>query len=187
MKDECFIRGKVPMTKSEIRAIVLSKLQINRNSIIYDIGAGTGSVSVEAAGLADQGHVYAFEQKPEACELIRQNAGHFGRTNLTLIEGLAPDTLVGVPEADGAFIGGSSGNMESILQVLFAMNPMMRVVITAITLETIGQVLDYVKAHECEAEIVSVQVNKAETAGRFHMMKAQNPVYIITIEEGTAK
>lgn len=181
MRDECFIRGTVPMTKSEIRAIVLSKLAIKKDSIIYDVGAGTGSVSIEAAMVAESGHVYAFEQKEEGCELIRKNQEVFGQTNVTVIPGQAPETIVNLPVADCAFIGGSGGNLEAILDRLLAMNDQMRIVVTAITIETLGQIMDYAKRIERETEVVCVQVSYAMPAGRYHMMKAQNPIHIISL------
>lgn len=185
MRDECFIRGRVPMTKSEVRAIVLSKLQIQKDSVVYDVGAGTGSVSVEAAFQAENGHVYAFEKEKKACELIRQNAELFGRQNLSIVLGTAPDTITGLPPADCAFIGGTTGAVEAVLNKLLALNPAMRIVLTAVTLETLKQVITYLQKYNKEAEIVSVQVSYAETAGYYHLMKAHNPVWIFTLSEGS--
>lgn len=184
MRDECFIRGSIPMTKSEVRAIVLSKLRIAKDSVVYDVGAGTGSVAVEAALQAENGHVYAFEKKPEACDLIRQNAARFGLPNLTVVAGAAPDTMAGLPPADCAFIGGSSGALPAVLNKLRSVNPAIRIVLTAVTLETLQQTLSYLQEDKQEAEIISVQVSFAEAAGRYHVMKAHNPVYIITLPEG---
>lgn len=184
MKDECFIRGSAPMTKSEVRAIALSKLQITKDSVVYDVGAGTGSVAVEAAFQAENGHVYAFERKQAACDLIRQNAARFKRRNLSVIFGTAPDAIAGLPPADCAFIGGTGGLAEAVLGKLLAVNPAMRIVLTAVTLETLLQMITYLKKYEKEAEIISVQVSYAETAGCYHMMKAHNPVWLITLSEG---
>jgi len=184
MRDECFIRGSVPMTKGEARAIALSKLQIKKDSVVYDVGAGTGSVAVEAAIQAENGHVYAFEKKLKACDLIRQNAALFGCQNLSVMFGTAPDTIAGLPPADCAFIGGSSGAVEAVLNKLLAVNPAMRIVLTAITLETLHQIITYLKENNKEAEIISVQVSYAETAGCYHLMKAHNPVWLVTLTEG---
>lgn len=111
MRDEWFIRGDIPMTKSEVRAVSISKLDLQKSSIVYDIGAGTGSVSVEAALQVPEGHVYAFEQKEEGCALIRANAEKAGVKNLTVVPGKAPESLLGYPAPDQVFLGGSSGNM----------------------------------------------------------------------------
>lgn len=184
MEDKYFIRGKIPMTKSEIRAIVIAKLELQADSILYDIGAGTGSVAVEAALTARQGHVYAIEQKEEGCELIRRNQAALGAKNLTVVEGRAPKALAGLPIPDRVFIGGSGGELAKILDQVRDCNPQVRVVLTVIALETLTEVGEYLRRRELEAEIVSVQVARAEKLGNYHLMQGQNPVYIITISGG---
>ncbi len=185
LPDESFIRGKVPMTKEEVRSISISKMRLNRTSVIYDIGAGTGSVAVELALLADQGRVYAIEKKKEAVELIEENKRKFGVDNLTVIEGLAPDAMRDLPVPSHAFIGGSTGNMRSILIQLLERNPTIRIVINAIALETVAEAVEEVKALGiADAEFVQVSVSKAQTLGNYHMMMGQNPVYIISFTAG---
>lgn len=186
MRDDCFIRGNIPMTKSEVRAVSLSKLELQADSVVYDIGAGTGSVSVEAALSAPRGQVYAFEQRTEGCQLIRQNAEKFGVTNLTVAEGRAPEICAGFPVPDRVFIGGSDGAMEEILDWLggLSVDGGMRVVLNVIALETLTRLLAYLqgeKGARWEAELVCVQVSRAEKLGNVHRMKAQNPVYVITL------
>ena len=110
MKDEAFIRGAIPMTKSEVRAVSVSRLELKPEDILYDVGAGTGSVSVEAALLIPRGRVYAFEQKEEGCSLIQANAQRHGVKNITVVQGKAPDTWEGLPAPDCIFIGGSGGS-----------------------------------------------------------------------------
>ena len=112
MRDQEFIRGKVPMTKREVRAVSLERLEIRDGEVLYDIGAGTGSVAIEAALASPGCRVYAFEQKEEACRLIRQNQEKFKVPNVTLIPGCAPESLEGLPAPDKVFIGGSGGKME---------------------------------------------------------------------------
>ena len=114
--DEAFLREKVPMTKEEVRDISLSKLRLTRQAVIYDVGAGTGSVSIEMALQAEEGTVYAVEKKPEAVELLRKNKKKFAADNLEIIEGLAPEALRGLPAPSHVFVGGSSGNLRAILQ-----------------------------------------------------------------------
>lgn len=185
LPDEDFIRGKVPMTKEEVRSISISKMRLNRTSVIYDIGAGTGSVAVELALLADQGRVYAIEKKKEAVELIEENKRKFGVDNLTVIEGIAPDAMETLPVPSHAFIGGSTGNMRSILIQLLEKNPNIRIVINAIALETVAEAVEGVKALGiADAEFVQVSVSKAQTLGNYHMMMGQNPVYIISFTGG---
>lgn len=181
MNDNHFIRGRVPMTKSEIRAIVLSKLELKKDSTVYDIGAGTGSVGIEAALSMRQGSVYAIEKKEAGCELIRRNQEALGAKNLTVVCGSAPEALTGLPVPDRVFIGGSGGRLAEILDLVREKNPQARAVITVIALETLAAVGGYLKDRRLEAEIVSVQVARAEKRGSYHLMQGQNPVYIITI------
>lgn len=179
--DEAFIRGKVPMTKEEVRGISLSKLQLTRHSIVYDVGAGTGSVSVEMAMQAVEGRVYAIEKKPEAVELLYKNKEKFAADNLEIVEGLAPEACVDLPVPTHAFIGGSSGNMKDILKLLLSKNPGIRVVINCIALESVGEAMNCLNVLPFEqVDIAQVQVAKGKKAGSYHLMMGQNPVYVIS-------
>ena len=180
LEDEAFIRGQVPMTKSEVRSISLSKLRLAEDSIVYDIGAGTGSVSIEAARLACSGMVYAIEKKTEAVELIHRNMRHLKASNIQVIEGTAPDDMEDLPAPTHAFLGGTSGNMMSILSLLLRKNPRVRIVINAIALETVGETLRVLKELGIEgADITCVNISKAKAVGSYHLMMGQNPVYVI--------
>lgn len=181
MRDECFIRGNIPMTKSEVRAVSLSKLELTPDSILYDIGAGTGSVSIEAAMIAHNGHVYAMERKEEGCALIAKNAAKFGIHNISVIAGNAPESMHGLPAPDRVFIGGSGGNMTVMLDELLNINRKLKIVFNVIALETLQSLLQYLKERDLESEIVQITVARAEQTGPYHLMKAQNPVYIITL------
>lgn len=180
MRDEWFIRGKVPMTKSEVRAVSISKLELTEEAVLYDIGAGTGSVGIEAALSVPRGQVYAIEQKKEAAELILQNKEKFQVNNLVLVEGSAPEALEDLPAPSHAFVGGSSGHMEEIVELLLQKNPKIRMVFNAIALETVGEILNVLKKRGLEHEVVSVQVSRAIQAGQYHMMQGQNPIYVIS-------
>lgn len=182
MRDEWFIRGEVPMTKSEVRAVSVSRLELQTNSIVYDIGAGTGSVSVEAALKVPKGHVYAFEQKEEGCALIRANAEKAGLTNLTVVPGKAPESLAGYPAPDRVFLGGSSGNMEEILDLVTELNPAVQLVINVIALESLNQAMAWFQKKGWEPEVVCMQVSRAAKRGPYHMMQAQNPIYILAAQ-----
>lgn len=185
LADEEFLRGKVPMTKSEVRSVSISKLGLKRDSVIYDVGAGTGSVAVEMALLACEGQVYAVEKKPEAVELIRENQEKFRADNLTVVEGLAPGALEGLPAPTHVFIGGSSGNMRQILDVVFDKNPLARVVVNAIALETVAETAACMRALGVrERDIVCVSSSKAREVGDYHMMMGMNPVYILSFTGG---
>ena len=179
--DEEFIRDKVPMTKSEIRSISLAKLGLLRDSVIYDIGAGTGSVSVEAARMADRGRIFAIEKKKEALELISKNKLKFEVKNLQIIEGEAPACMEGLPVATHAFVGGTGGSMKEILKVLLQKNPDIRVVINTISIESLGEVTALLKnLPVMDIEIVQVGVAKSKKIGDYHLMMGQNPVTIIS-------
>ena len=170
------------MTKSEVRAVSVSRLELQTNSIVYDIGAGTGSVSVEAALKVPKGHVYAFEQKEEGCALIRANAEKAGLTNLTVVPGKAPESLAGYPAPDRVFLGGSSGNMEEILDLVTELNPAVQLVINVIALESLNQAMAWFQKKGWEPEVVCMQVSRAAKRGPYHMMQAQNPIYILAAQ-----
>ena len=178
--DEEFIRGKVPMTKSEVRAVCLSKLALSPNDIAYDIGCGTGSVTIEMAFSAYDGKVYAFDKNEEAIALLEQNCQKFHLDNVEPLCGLAPECLNGLPVPDVAFIGGSSGNMDEIVSYLYGINDKMRFVITAVTLENAMAGLDSLKNVGISGDIVQVAVSKGRQIGDLHMLMAQNPIFIIS-------
>ncbi len=177
--DENFIRDKVPMTKEEIREVSICKLKLHQGAVVYDIGSGTGSVAVEMAKISDSIHVYAIEQKSEAVSLIQQNKEKFRLENITVVDAKAPDRLTELPQATHAFIGGSGGNLKEILQTLYYINPNMRVVINAISLETICEIKKILTLFSVEnEEIVQIQVSRTKAIGSYHLMQAENPVWI---------
>ena len=178
-----FIRDKVPMTKEEVREVSICKLKLCQDAVVYDIGSGTGSIAMEIAGLSPDIQVYAIEQKKEAVSLIWQNMEKFKLENVTVIEAKAPEGLQDLPVATHAFIGGSGGNLKEILQALYEMNPHMRVVINAISMETICEIKEILTLCPIEnEEIVQLQVNRAKKAGRYHLMQAENPVWICAFD-----
>ena len=185
LPDSSFQRGNVPMTKEEVRCVCISKLRICRSSVVYDVGAGTGSVSVEAALRAALGHVYAVERNEEAAALIRENSRRMRTDNLTVTEGEAPRVLEDLPAPDCVFIGGSGGFLKEILETVIRKNSRVRVVISAVTLETLAEAVEICKTiRKTENEILQLTVAKARPAGKYHMMAGQNPVYIISFTCG---
>ena len=178
--DAMFLRGeKIPMTKEEIREVSICKLHLTENAVVYDIGSGTGSIAIEIAGLSDRTEVYAIERKPEAVALLKENRERFRMDNIQVIEALAPDGLEDLPAATHAFIGGSGGKLYEILETLYRKNPRMRVVINAISLETIAELKGVLKHFPVkEDEIIQMQVSRVKKIGSYHMPQAENPVWI---------
>ena len=183
--DDMFIRSDVPMTKAEVRCISVAALCLKADSVVWDIGAGTGSVSIECALSAHEGTVYAIEKDPDAASLIRRNAIRFRTENIKVVEGLAPDVLKGLPTPTHAFVGGSSGNMRDIMAALLERNPDVRIVVNTVTLESQNE------AFECAREFgfdtmdaVTVNISRSRAVGRYHMMSAQNPVTVFVMQGG---
>ena len=181
LADDLFMRSKVPMTKQEVRSVSMSKLMPKATDVIYDIGAGTGSCSVELALIAKQGKVWAFERNPVAVELLGKNKELFGLTNLDVIAGEALANIKTMPAPDCVFVGGSGGDLCEMLDVIYAKNSKCRIVINAITVETLAQVAAYYKEHpDYSLEIVNVFVARSKKLGSYNLMMAQNPVYVMT-------
>ena len=186
LPDDVFLRTEsVPMTKSEVRAVCLSKLVLTEKAVAWDVGAGTGSVSIEMALQARKGHVYAIECKETALELLQENCRKFRLSNLSVIPGTAPDSCVELPAPTHAFIGGSSGNMREIITLLLQKNPQVKIVATAIALESVAELTVCMKhfAFE-ETEVVSMSVARNRKAGPYNLMTGQNPIYIFTMQGG---
>ncbi len=187
--DSEFIRDKVPMTKEEVREVSICKLRLTDKSLVYDIGSGTGSIAMEMAGLSPDLKVYAIERKPEAVALIKKNKEKFKLDNIEVIEAEAPEGLDELPKPTHVFIGGSGGNLNEILNTLYSKNDSMRIVITAVSLETIAQIKEILSAYPIANEdIVELQVNRSKVIGKYHMMQAENPVWICSFDfrEGAA-
>ena len=185
--DEEFIRGKVPMTKQEIRILTIAKACIKKGDMVLDVGAGTGSLSCEAAMQAagEGGMVYAIERNPEGIGLIEANAEKFGLDNISIIHAEAPEGMDELPELDAVLVGGSGRHLEPILDRAGSLlKKGGRIVLNCITVQTLMQCLNYMRASELyEYETVQVQVNRWEQVGGYDMAKAANPIFIVTCEK----
>jgi len=173
-----FLRDRTPMTKQEVRAAILSKLAVGPEDLCWDIGAGTGSVSVELALQTRQ--VWAAEQKPEALALAEKNRRRFCAWNLRLVAGAAPEILAGFPKPDAVFVGGSGGRLAEILQAADRANPEARICVSAIALETLERAAGVLRAQGRQVEITQISISRARAAGDKHLLLAQNPVFLIT-------
>lgn len=180
--DADFIRGDVPMTKQEVRAAISAKLAVCPADTVWDVGAGTGAVSVELSRTARR--VYAVERGAEACQLIRRNREKFGAWNLTLIPGHAPEALEALPVPDAVFIGGSGGALESVVETVLRKNASARLCVSAVTLETLSAAVTACAVRGLDAEVCQIAVSRTRKAGDLHLFTAQNPVFLITTKGG---
>lgn len=180
--DEAFVRGRVPMTKREIRILTIAEANIKDGDIVLDVGAGTGSLSCEAALQTPSGRVFALERKPEGIELIRQNAAKLEIDNIELIEAEAPAGMESLPPLDAVLIGGSGSHLAVILDNIDSLLHVNgKIVLNCITLQTLNQCLEYMKNNAKYAyNIVQVQVNRWEKVGGYDMAKAVNPIFIVS-------
>lgn len=179
LEDEDLIRGKVPMTKSSIRAMVLACLKLTKRSVLYDIGAGTGSIAVEAA-LQDGGiRVFAVERNPEGVRLIHENKRRWKTDGVTVVEGCAPEALEDLPVPTHVFIGGSGSYLKEIIKVCLRKNPDVRIVMTAVSLETVKEMTELLQDERWEtAQVTQIQASESKKMGNYHMIMSQNPVYV---------
>ena len=181
LPDSAFVRGKAPMTSSEIRALSLCRLGLTAKAVLWDVGAGTGSVSVEAALTCPEGKVLSVECKEEALALLEENRAKYCLQNMEIIAGYAPEALKDLPAPSHVFIGGSGGEIGEILRVVFGRNPEARVVVNCITAETLAALhteLGQMKVRDLQC--TQVIVNREELLGRYHYLRAGNPVFIIS-------
>lgn len=187
LPDEAFEResgskGMIPMTKSEIRSICLSKLALTENAVCWDIGCGTGSVTIEMALQADKGTVCAVDIDPAAAELTAKNAARFSCGNISITQGSAPEACAEMPTPTHVFIGGSSGNLREIIRTLFERKAPMRIAAAAVTLDSIAELTEITESFPfSETDIVMIQTARAKKAGSHRLMLGGNPVYIFTM------
>lgn len=183
--DEEFIRGKVPMTKQEVRAASICKLRLREDSVVYDVGCGTGSVSVEIARLSPKIKVFAVDSNPKAVELTKKNAEKFELKNIEVLQGEAPQVLENLPNPTHAFIGGSGGKLEEIVKTLCKKNPEIRIVMNAVTLESISQIEKIINQKTLkDYEVVQFFITKSQKLGNHNLLKAENPVFVCALEFG---
>lgn len=189
--DDEFIRSRdgkvIPMTKEEVRTLSISKLQPGKSSIVYDIGAGTGSVAIQMALNQPDSQVYAIEKNDKAVELIGRNRRRFGADNVEIINGDAPQALYGLPAPTHVFIGGSGGNMEAIIDAVYEKNPQTVIVLNVISLDTLGEVMRIIKKYNLDARITQVNISRSRSCMGHHLMEGLNPVTIIKISNLSGK
>ena len=182
IRDSEMIRGDVPMTKEEVRCISLRKLGLTKKSVLWDVGAGTGSISLEAAMTDPTVKVFSVEKNPEAIELLKKNREKFCLENMEIVEGAAPQALLGLQKPSHVFVGGSSGNLKEIIEACLGREKV-RFVVNCVTLETLGKTMEVVKEFGgSETEVVQISAARFKEVGSYHMADGINPVFVITFE-----
>lgn len=182
--DAYFIRDEVPMTKEEVRAVIISKLRLKKDQIVYDIGAGSGSVSIEMGLFLEGGAVYALERKKKALNLIRKNVNKFKLNNINIIEAEAPAGIAALPEADRIFIGGSGGHLAAIIETADQkLKDTGRIVLTAVTINTLTAAVQTLEKLDYDLDIVNIAVTRTKKISDYQMFKALNPVYVISAQK----
>ena len=184
MKNDEFIRGKVPITKEEVRAISLNKLNLKDAKTFIDVGAGTGSISIEAALTYDDLKVIAIERNDVAIDLINQNVEKFNLSNVEVMKAYAPIDLD--VKADGIFLGGTGNNLEEIIKwSKDLLVPGGRLVANFILIDNFYDTLDLLKKNNfVNLDVSQLSINKLEKLGSRDYFKPHNPIYIISCEKG---
>lgn len=180
LSDEDFERGRTPMTKEEIRVLILHKMKIHPDDVIWDIGAGTGSVSVECARQAPFGQVHSVERDEVAVHLIEKNRDKFELDNLFIYQGDAAERTADLPVPDKVFIGGSGGKLGEIMKNIAAFDREIRVTVSAVTLETIAEAGEILGNYDADYDVIQATVGRGRKIGSYHIMDTNNPVMIFT-------
>ena len=185
IRDEEFATAKKLITKEEVRAVTLGKLQLQDDLVMWDIGAGSGSVSIEAGNLMPNGRIFALEKNPQYLTYLKDNFKKFAARNILLIEAFAPEGLEELPDPDRVFIGGSGGMLEEIIDAVDKrLKPEGFIVINAVTLDTLTKSVEFLEDHGYTVEVTCVNISKTRTLTEFKMFSAHNPVYVIAAWKG---
>jgi precorrin-6Y C5,15-methyltransferase (decarboxylating) len=172
------------ITKREARLLSLALMQLRPTSVVWDVGAGSGSVSIEAAMLAGEGSVFAVEVDPEGVEICRENVRAHAVDNVRVIAGRAPEALAQLPDPDAVFVGGSKGSMADIIAVALArLKPGGRLVVNAITMENVGETYKCLRERDLQPEVILLNVSRAEPLARYMRYEAQNPIHIFAVNK----
>jgi precorrin-6Y C5,15-methyltransferase (decarboxylating) len=175
------------ITKREVRLLSLAALELREDSVIWDVGAGSGSVSIEAALLARRGRIFAVEVDPEGVSICRENARFHGADNVTVVEGRAPDALHGLEAPDAVFVGGSKGSMGPIIrECLRALHPGGRLVVNAVTLENSAEAYSVLRSADLVPQVTLIQVSRGVPLARYQRYEAQNPIHVFAVEKPLA-
>ncbi|WP_306535724.1 precorrin-6y C5,15-methyltransferase (decarboxylating) subunit CbiE [Geobacter sp.] len=183
--DDEFATAKKLITKQEVRAVTLAKLRLQDDLIMWDIGAGSASVSIEASNLMPNGRIFALERNPQYLGFIRDNLKKFVARNVALIEAFAPEGLDDLPDPDRVFIGGSGGMLEEIIDAVDRrLKPDGVIVLNAVTLDTLTKAVEFLEDHGYTVEVACINVAKTKGLTEYKMFESHNPVYIVSAWKG---
>jgi precorrin-6Y C5,15-methyltransferase (decarboxylating) len=183
--DDLYATAKKLITKQEVRAVTLAKLQLQNDLVLWDVGAGSGSVSIEAGNLMPNGKVFALEKNSQYLGFIRENLRKFSAGNVMLIEACAPEGIDDLPDPDRVFIGGSGGMLEEIIEAVDKrLKPDGMIVLNAVTLDTLTKAVEFLEDHGYSVEVCCVNVANTRNLTEYKMFEAHNPVYIIAAGKG---
>jgi len=183
--DDHFATARKLITKQEIRAVTLAKLQLQNDLVLWDIGAGSGSVAIEAGNLMPNGKVFALEKNAQYLSFIRENLSKFSSKNVMLVEAYAPEGIDDLPNPDRVFIGGSGGMLEDIIDAVDRrLKPDGIIVLNAVTLDTLTKSVEFLEDHGYTVEVSCVNVAKTVALTEYKMFEAHNPVYVISARRG---
>ena len=176
------------ITKLEVRAVSLAKMCLDADSVVWDVGAGSGAVSIEASYLARNGRIFAIEKNAEDVAIIRKNIQRFGASNVEVIQTMAPDGLGDLLDPTVVFIGGSGGQMEGILDIAcHRLKPKGHIVINTITLESLNTAVNGLKTRGFTAEVTLINVARSKDIINFTRLEALNPVFVIAGLRGVGR
>ena len=185
INDDEFATVKKLITKQEVRAVTLAKLQLQDDLTLWDIGAGSGSVSIEASNLMPNGKIFALEKNSQYLSFLRDNLKKFAARNVKLVEAFAPEGLDDLSDPDRVFIGGSSGMLEEIVE---AVDRRLKadglVVLNAVTLDTLTKAVEFLEDHGFTVEVTCVNIAKTRGLTEYKLFEAHNPVYIVSARKG---
>ncbi len=184
--DSQFQSLKKQITPEEVRVVALAKLQLHMDMTLWDIGAGSGSICVEADFLLPYGRIYAVERNSEYLGFLRHNLNKFSTRNVRIIEGEAPECLENLPDPDRVFIGGSGGKLWSLLETIDErLKPDGRIVLTASTLDTLSGAADFFENNGYTIQVTTINVARTSNSSDYKIFEAQNPVNIIMAIKNT--
>jgi precorrin-6Y C5,15-methyltransferase (decarboxylating) len=179
--DEEFATVRKLITKEEVRAISLAKLRLRHDMTLWDVGAGSGSVSIEADQLLPNGEIYAIERNSQGLAFLKENLGKFQPRHVNVVAGEAPDCFEQLPDPDRVFIGGSGGNLWEILKAIDGRLPAAgRVVLNAVTLDTLTAATEFFENAGYQLEVVTVNIARTRPLTDYKLFEAHNPVFVIT-------